>query len=101
MWSRVSSPSPLENAIAQANGIDYITSKSSNSLSTITVNLRLNYDYNRAVTEIQSKISSVLNRLPPQSQQPSLQVQGRSGRLLDVYRLSAARCCSPIRSPTT
>src|SRR5262245_47396218 len=66
---------PLENAIAQANGIDYITSKSSNSLSTITVNLRLNYDYNRAVTEIQSKISSVLNRLPPQSQQPSLQVQ--------------------------
>ena len=66
---------PLENAIAQANGIDYITSASSNSLSTITVNLRLNYDYNRAVTEITSKISSVLNRLPPQSQQPALQVQ--------------------------
>src|SRR6185312_8945340 len=61
---------PLENAIAQANGIDYITSTSANSLSTITINLRLNYDYNRAVTEITSKISSVLNRLPPQSQQP-------------------------------
>ncbi|HEX5282077.1 MAG TPA: efflux RND transporter permease subunit [Micropepsaceae bacterium] len=66
---------PLENAIAQANGIDYITSSSTNSLSTISVNLRLNYDYNRAVTEITSKISSVLNRLPPQSQQPVLQVQ--------------------------
>jgi multidrug efflux pump len=66
---------PLEAAIAQANGIDYITSASTNSISTITVNLRLNYDYNRAVTEITSKISSVLNRLPPQSQQPSLQVQ--------------------------
>src|SRR5215831_1532743 len=66
---------PLEAAIAQANGIDYITSTSANSLSTITVNLRLNYDYNRAVTEIQSKISSVLNRLPPQSQQPALKVQ--------------------------
>jgi len=66
---------PLEAAIAQANGIDYITSSSANSLSTITVNLRLNYDYNRAVTEITSKISSVLNRLPPQSQQPALQVQ--------------------------
>jgi len=66
---------PLEQAIAQANGIDYITSTSTNSLSTITINLRLNYDYNRAVTEIQAKISSVLNRLPPQSQQPSLQVQ--------------------------
>src|ERR1035438_3558512 len=66
---------PLENVIAQANGIDYITSTSTNSLSTITVNLRLNYDYNRAVTEITSKMSSVLNRLPPQSQQPALQVQ--------------------------
>jgi multidrug efflux pump len=66
---------PLEQAIAQANGIDYITSTSTNSLSTITINLRLNYDYNRALTEITSKISSVLNRLPPQSQQPALQVQ--------------------------
>ena len=66
---------PLEAAIAQANGIDYITSASTNSLSTITVNLRLNYDYNRAVTEIQSKISSVRNRLPPQSQEPAIQVQ--------------------------
>src|SRR5512145_1418760 len=66
---------PLEQAVAQANGIDYIKSTSTNSVSTITVNLRLNYDYNRAVTEIQSKISSVLNRLPPQSQQPSLEVQ--------------------------
>jgi multidrug efflux pump len=66
---------PLEAAIAQANGIDYITSSSTNSLSTIKVNLQLNYDYNRAVTEITSKISSVLNRLPPQSQQPALQVQ--------------------------
>src|SRR5258706_799596 len=66
---------PLEAAIAQANGIDYITSSSTNRLSTIKVNLQLNYDYNRAVTEITSKISSVLNRLPPQSQQPALQVQ--------------------------
>jgi multidrug efflux pump len=66
---------PLEQAIAQANGIDYITSTSTNSLSTITINLRLNYDYNRAVAEIQSKLSSVLNRLPPQSQLPGLQVR--------------------------
>ncbi len=76
---------PLEAAIAQANGIDYITSSSSNSLSTITVNLRLNYDYNRAVTEITSKISSVLNRLPPQSQQPALQVQ--VGQLISAMYL--------------
>jgi multidrug efflux pump len=66
---------PLEQAVAQANGIDYVTSTSTNSLSTIVVNLRLNYDYNRAVTEITSKISSVLNRMPPNTQPPALQVQ--------------------------
>src|SRR5215471_10990338 len=76
---------PLEAAIAQANGIDYITSTSANSLSTITVNLRLNYDYNRAVTEITAKVSSVLNRLPPQSQQPALQVQ--VGQLISAMYL--------------
>ena len=61
---------PLENAIAQANGIDYITSDSQNSVSTITANLRLNYNSNDALSEISSKINSVLNQLPPQSQQP-------------------------------
>ncbi|MGE3622381.1 MAG: efflux RND transporter permease subunit [Bdellovibrionales bacterium] len=66
---------PLENAIAQANGIDYMTSSSQNSVSTITVNLRLNYDANRALTEISTKISSVLNQLPPGSQQPVLTIQ--------------------------
>src|SRR5499433_4399087 len=35
---------PLENAIAQANGIDYMTSSSTPGVSVITVNLRLNYD---------------------------------------------------------
>src|SRR6201747_968186 len=65
---------PLENAIAQANGIDYISSKSISSVSTITVNLRLNYDADKALTEINTKISSVLNQLPPGSQQPILTV---------------------------
>src|SRR5579859_3894740 len=52
---------PLENAIAQANGIDYMTSSSVTGVSTITVYLRLNYDSDKALTEITSKISSVLN----------------------------------------
>src|SRR6201993_3662629 len=63
---------PLENAIAQANGIDYMTSTSQSSVSTITVNLRLNYDSDKALTEISAKVSSVLNQLPPGSQQPTL-----------------------------
>jgi multidrug efflux pump len=63
---------PLENAIAQANGIDYMTSNSQSGVSTISVNLRLNYDADKALTEITSKISPVLNQLPQGSQQPIL-----------------------------
>jgi multidrug efflux pump len=65
---------PLENAIAQANGIDYMTSTSQTSLSTITIYLRLNYDADKALTEISTKVSSVLNQLPPGSQQPVLNI---------------------------
>ncbi|MGO9443485.1 MAG: efflux RND transporter permease subunit [Thiobacillaceae bacterium] len=65
---------PLENVIAQANGIDYMTSSSVQGVSTITVNLRLNYDPDKALTEINTKVNSVLNQLPPQSQKPILTV---------------------------
>ncbi len=66
---------PLENAISQADGIDYMSSKSQSSVSTITVNLRLNYDPDKALTEITSKVTSVVNQLPPGSQQPVLTIQ--------------------------
>src|ERR1700730_15929771 len=65
---------PLEQAIAQAQGIDYLSSSSSTGVSTITATLRLNYDANRALTEIQMQVTSVRNQLPPQAQQPVLTV---------------------------
>ncbi|HVZ10201.1 efflux RND transporter permease subunit [Rhodopila sp.] len=65
---------PLENAIAQANGIDTLTSVSSPAVSTITANLILNYDPNKAITEITAKINSVMNQLPTGVQQPTLSV---------------------------
>ena len=56
---------PLESAIAQTHGIDFITSVSTNSVSKITANLKLNYDADKALTEMTALISSVLNQLPP------------------------------------
>ena len=73
---------PLEQAIAQANGIDYMTSTSQSGVSTITVYLRLNYDSSKALTEINTKVSSVLNRLPPGTQQPVLTV--KIGQTIDA-----------------
>src|ERR1700710_1330488 len=66
---------PLESAIAQAQGIDYLSSSSTTGSSTITATLRLNYDSNRALTEINTQVNSVRNQLPPQAQQPVLIVQ--------------------------
>jgi len=66
---------PLESAIAQAQGIDYLSSTSSSGVSNITATLRLNYEATRALTEISTQISSVRNQLPPQAQQPVLTVQ--------------------------
>ena len=65
---------PLENAIAQAQGIDYLTSSSLQGSSTIQANLRLNYDPNKALTEINTKVNSVINQLPKASQQPVLNI---------------------------
>ena len=79
---------PLENAIAQANGIDYMTSISQTSTSTIVLNLRLNYDSNRAMTEVNTKISSVLNQLPSGVQQPVITV--KVGQSLDALIIGFA-----------
>ena len=65
---------PLESAIAQAQGIDYLSSSSSSGVSTITATLRLNYDANRALTEINTQVNSVKNQLPAAAQQPVLTV---------------------------
>jgi multidrug efflux pump len=76
---------PIENAVAQANGIDYMQSTSINSVSTITVYLRLNYDPDKALTEIQTKVNSVLNQLPQGTQQPVMKVS--IGQTIDAMYL--------------
>lgn len=64
----------LEQAIAQANGIDYMTSKSSQSVSSIQATLRLNYDPDKALVDINTKINSVVNLLPKGAQLPVVTV---------------------------
>jgi multidrug efflux pump len=66
---------PLENSIAQANGIDYMTSVSTQNTSTITVNLRLNYDPGKALADINTKVNAILNQLPKNSQVPVITVE--------------------------
>ncbi len=65
---------PLENSVAQVNGIDYLTSTSILGVSTITATLKLNYDPDKAMTEMNTKVNAVLNQLPKEAQVPTLTV---------------------------
>jgi multidrug efflux pump len=89
---------PLEQAIAQAQGIDYLSSSSVSGVSTITATLRLNYDANRALTQIQTQVSSVRNQLPPQAQQPVLNVQ--VGETIDAMYMGFRSDTLPSNSIT-
>jgi multidrug efflux pump len=89
---------PLENSIAQANGIDYMTSSSRQSVSTITANLRLNYDPDKALTEINTKVNAVLNQLPQGSQQPVLSV--KIGQTIDAMYIGFSSDVLPANKIT-
>jgi multidrug efflux pump len=76
---------PLERVIASADGIDYMESASAQGLSTITVHLKLNYDTNDALTQIQSKVAQVRNDLPPEAEAPIIEVENADTQFAALY----------------
>jgi len=61
---------PLQQAIAEAEGIDYLASTSTQGVSTIEARMVLNYDANDALAEIQAKVASQRNVLPEAARDP-------------------------------
>jgi multidrug efflux pump len=76
---------PLERVIASADGIDYIESSSAQGVSTITVHLKLNYDTNAALTQIQAKVAQVRNDLPPEAEAPIIEVETAETQFAAMY----------------
>ncbi|NDV62867.1 MMPL family transporter [Puniceicoccales bacterium CK1056] len=76
---------PLERAIAAADGIDYIQSQSSQSVSTITARLRMNYDATKALAEISSKVDQVRNDLPPEAEVPTINIVSADSEFASAY----------------
>ena len=76
---------PLERVIASADGIDYMESSSAQALSTITVHLKLNYDTNAALTQIQAKVAQVRNDLPPEAEAPIIDLQTADNQFASIY----------------
>ncbi|EOD81838.1 RND multidrug efflux transporter [Grimontia indica] len=63
---------PLEQAVAQADNIDFMTSESVLGSSTITAYMKLNTDPNAALADILAKVNSVRAQLPGESEDPSV-----------------------------
>jgi multidrug efflux pump len=76
---------PLERAIAAADGIDYLQSSSALGLSTITARLKLNYDPTKALAEISSKVDQVRNDLPPEAEVPIINVESADSQFAGAY----------------
>jgi multidrug efflux pump len=76
---------PLERVIASADGIDYLESASAQGLSTITVHLKLNYDTNAALTQIQAKVAQVRNDLPPEAEAPEIELETADNQFASMY----------------
>ena len=76
---------PLERVIASADGIDYMESSSAQGLSTIAVHLKLNYDTNAALTQIQAKVAQVRNDLPPEAEAPVIELQTADNQFASMY----------------
>jgi multidrug efflux pump len=76
---------PLERAIAAADGIEYMESQSSLGLSTINVRLRLNYDSTKALAEISSKVDQVRRDLPPEAEVPAINIVSADSQFASAY----------------
>src|SRR5207302_8610191 len=66
-------------------GIDFLESSSSQGVSTITVHLKLNYDTNAALTQIQSKVAQVRNQLAPEAEAPIIDLQTTDSQFAAAY----------------
>jgi multidrug efflux pump len=76
---------PLERAIAAADGVEYMESQSSLGLSTIKVRLKLNYDATKALAEISSKVDQVRRDLPPEAEVPVINVESADSEFASAY----------------
>lgn len=70
---------PLQRAISEANGLDYVQSDSRQGVSIIEAVMELNYDGNAAVAEIQAKVASQRSQIPSEALDPVIDVRTEQG----------------------
>jgi multidrug efflux pump len=76
---------PLERAIAAADGIDYIESQSTRGLSQIHVRLVLNFNAPAALADITARVAQVRADLPPEAEVPAIQIEPSEAAFAAMY----------------
>ena len=76
---------PVERAIAAADGIDYIESQSVQGLSTINVRLKLNFNAATALADISARVNQVRADLPPEAEVPSINIEPSDAQVAAMY----------------
>src|SRR5580658_4400305 len=76
---------PLERAIAAADGIDYIESQSVQGLSTISVRLKLNFSASNALSDISARVNQVRADLPPEAEVPAINIEPSDAQIASMY----------------
>ncbi|WP_298364403.1 multidrug efflux RND transporter permease subunit [Azospirillum sp.] len=76
---------PIEQAVSSAEGIDYLTSSSTQGQSVVTAHIRLNFDPNVAMTDVMAKVNQVKYQLPKEANDPViLKSTGESTSILYI-----------------
>ncbi len=78
---------PIERAVAQISGVDYIESTSRAGLSTVTIRLKLNHSSTAALAEVTARLQQVRSELPAEAEPPVIEVQ-RADRPYASFYLS-------------
>ncbi len=76
---------PLERAIAAADGIDFIESQSVQGLSTINARLKLNFPAASALADISARVNQVRADLPPEAEVPAIALEPSDAQVAAMY----------------
>jgi multidrug efflux pump len=78
---------PIERVAATVPGVDYVDSRSTPGISSVTVWLKLNEDSTRALAELSSRLDQIRFELPEGAQDPSVEVV-RADRPFAIFYLT-------------
>jgi multidrug efflux pump len=76
---------PLERAIAAADGVDYIESQSVQGLSTINVRLKLNFPAAAALADVSARVDQMRADLPPEAEVPAINIEPSDAQFAAMY----------------